>query len=321
MDVIIHEKHDTIGHNYDGRKCGEAHCIESFSLKWKPPKEAIASTIYCGKAIAGDKTFIVDRKPDTAWVLDRQEFIASLGKKARKMNINISLNDKISSIGSLTGDIIVDASGCPSVVKKELGLKTRYIGYGYQQTITHCSAFEPHTLKIIFEENGGYYWIFPRHPEKKEVNLGIGLLSNKKTQLPQLLNQFKKNHNITGSVDHSIGGLIPTGLQYPLRYKNILFVGDTGVGTLPMSGQGIYRALISGDIAGKYIIKQNLKGYAKEIIREFIKMDVLGKFIVNWNELMYHINPHLIFSTWKRYYSLNNRFSFFKSDFDNIHYD
>jgi flavin-dependent dehydrogenase len=319
VDVIVHEKHGKIGYNRDARKCGEAHSIESFSLKWKPPKEAIATPIYKGKIISGKKTFIFERKPDTAWILDRPAFISDMGKKAEKKGIEFVLNDKITDFTSLPGDIIVDASGCPSIVKKSLGLSNQHFGYGYQQTIKNCSSYEDHTLKIIFDQNGGYYWLFPRHPETREMNIGIGLSINNNVKLSLQLEEFKKEYNITGTVDYTTGGLIPEGIQYPLKYKNIVFVGDTGVGTLPLNGQGIYRALLSGDIAGKYIVKQDLNGYNHEIMREFGKMDVIGKLFLRWNSLVYHINPDLVIASRNWYQSLNQKMSFFKSEFDTIH--
>ena len=319
VDVIVHEKHEKIGFNRDARKCGEAHSIESFSVKWKPPKEAIATPIYQGKILSGKKSYTYERKPDTAWILDRPKFISSLGKKAKKKDVEFTLNDKITDFTSLPGDIIVDASGCPSVIKKDLGLSNRNVGYGFQQTIKNCSAYEDHTVKIIYDGNVGYYWLFPRHPENQEMNIGIGLSINRNVKLSLLLEKFKKEHHITGIVDYTTGGLVPEGIQYPLKYKNIIFVGDTGVGTLPLNGQGIYRALISGDIAGKYIVNKDLKGYAHEIIREFGKMDVIGKLLLRWNSLVYHINPDLVLSSWNGYQSLNQKVSFFKSEFDTIH--
>jgi flavin-dependent dehydrogenase len=319
VDVIVHEKYKRIGHNRDARKCGEAHSVESFSLKWKPLKKGIANSIHRGEIVVGNKTYVFERKPDTAWILDRPSFIESLGEKAKKKNVEFMLNDTIDDISSLSGDIIVDASGCPSIVKRNLGIPHRFVGLGFQQTIKDCSAFNDHTLKIIFDRNGGYYWLFPRHSKTREMNIGIGLTINNNAKLSVLLEQFKKEHHITGTIDYTIGGLIPEGLQYPLRHKNIIFVGDTGVGTLPMNGQGIYRALLSGDIAGKYVVRRDLKGYAHEIIREFGRMDVIGKLLLKWNSFVYRINPNLVLASWNKYHSLNQKLSFFKSEFDTIH--
>jgi flavin-dependent dehydrogenase len=319
IDVFVHEKHAHIGYNHDARKCGEAHSIESFSLKWKPPSYTIASPIYYAEYIAGKKTWIYERTPDSAWILDRPKYIDYLGKKAKELDVEFILKNKISDIFSLQGDVIVDASGCPSVAKKALSINQRLIGCGYQQTIKNCSEFQENRIKIIINENFGYFWLFPRNIDKKEVNIGVGIFNNKHIKLPLMLESFKKQHNITGTVEYTTGGLIPGGLQFPLRYKNILFVGDAGVGTLPSNGQGIYRALMSGDIAGKYIVKQDLKGYTHQIIRHFIKMDVIQKSFIRLASLLKHINPYLVIESWNLYQSFNYKLSFFKSEFETIH--
>ncbi len=319
IDVFVHEKHNKIGFNHDARKCGEAHCIESFSLKWKPPEEAIASPVYHGITIAGKKTYRSDRKPGTAWILDRPAYIAYLGRQAAQLGVEFVLNDRITDPFSLSGDVIVDASGCPSLVKKKLGIAHRFLGLGYQETIEHCSAFEACTPKLFFEEHGGYFWVFPRHPEKEEVNVGIGIFNQIDIKLPVLLKQFKEEKEITGSVNYIAGGLIPGGLQFPLRYKHVVFVGDAGVGTLPINGQGIYRALLSGDTAGKYIAHNDLRGYVHQVIRDFIKMDIVGKSYLRCNRVLSEIDGEAVISSWNWYQALNDKINFFRSEYDTIH--
>ena len=46
-----------------------------------------------------------------------------------------------------------------------------------------------------------------------------------------MLENFKKENGISGKINHVTGGPVPLGLQRPLIYKNIIFVGDAGVGT------------------------------------------------------------------------------------------
>ncbi len=138
-------------------------------------------------------------------------------------------------------------------------------------------------------------------------------------KLPLLLKKFKEKEKITGIVNYVAGGLIPGGLQFPLRYKHIVFVGDAGVGTLPINGQGIYRALLSGDTAGKYIAQNNLRGYVHQSIRDFIKMDILGKSFLICNNILSEMHSERVTSPWNWYQSLNDKLSFFKSEYDTIH--
>jgi len=297
IDVIVHEKHKKIGYNHEGRRCGEAHSIESEWKKWKPIGKSIFNEIKTAETIIGKKKHIVHRAPGTACMLNRQEFICQLSREAEKLGAIIQTNDKIKTIEDFDSDYIIDASGCPSSIKRELGIKNAMIGFTYQQTLEDSNYFISDTVKFIFSGYSGYYWIFPRDPKKREINLGVGIAGNLKYDLKEMLERFKEENNIEGKINYVTGGLIPVGIQRPLMYKNIVFVGDAGVGSFPLTGQGIYRALISGDIAGKCIAKNCAKKYPYIIHQKFIKWDLIGKTFVRMNLIFGKINPRLVLMT------------------------
>jgi flavin-dependent dehydrogenase len=297
INVIIHEKHKTIGYNFEGRRCGEAHSIESEWKKWKPEKDSIFNHITEIETTFGKKQHIFHRKPGKACILNRQKFICQLAKEAEKLGVNIQTSDKIKTIRDLDGDYIVDASGCPSSIKKELGLNKGIKGISYQQTLEKSNCFNPNKMKIIITGDFGYYWIFPRNPLKNEINLGIGIFGRYNYNLKNMLEKFKIKQNIKGKINHVTGGLLPLGLQKPLIYKNILFVGDSGVGTYPLTGQGIYRALISGDIAGECIAKKYPKKYPYIINQKFIKWDVICKAFIIANRNLKRLNHKLVLTS------------------------
>ena len=293
IDVIVHEKNAKIGHNHEGRKCGEAHSVTDIWKKWKPEVNSYFNEITKGEVIIGNKKRTYERAPGIGYILNRPEFICQLGREASKLDVIINTNDNIRSINQLDGEYIIDASGCPSAVKRELGIGRGFIGIGYQQTLEDSNLFKPDTIKAEFTGFEGYYWIFPRNPKKREINVGVGFTFIPKFKLKPLLEQYKKRYKIEGKINYSTGGLIPIGLQRPFKYKNILFVGDTGVGTFPFSGQGIYRALISGDIAGKCIGTGKPNRYPYIINKEFIKWDTIGKTIYYINKNINKINENL----------------------------
>ena len=171
IKVVVHEKHKKIGYNPEGRRCGEAHSIEKEWNKWIPEKDSIFSTILKAEIYVGNKKQIIHRKPDSAYILNRQEFICQLARKAEKLGSIIQTNDKIKTINDLEGDFIIDASGCPSTIKRELGLKRGIKGVTYQQTLEDANCFISDVVKIFYTGNFGYFWIFPRNPKKKEINL------------------------------------------------------------------------------------------------------------------------------------------------------
>ena len=154
-----------------------------------------------------------------------------------------------------------------------------------------------------FDEHVGYFWVFPRNPDKRETNIGAGFFNQTTGNLKELLEDFKKKQDITGTIDHVIGGYIPIGLQPPLKHRNILFVGDAGVGTYPLTGQGIYRAFLSGDAAGKAIALGKIKRYPYEMRKLFIKWDVLGKTFLWTNNIVKRINPPLTLRLWNLFFS------------------
>jgi len=307
IDAIIHEKHKEIGYNFDGRRCGEAHSIESEWRKWKLEKSSIFNHITEVETIFGKKRHLFKRKPSETCILNRQEFIYQLAKEAEILGVNIQTNDKIKTFRDLDGKYIVDASGCPSCIKRELKMNKGIKGISYQQTLENSNCFNHNKMKIIITGKFGYYWIFPRDPLKNEINLGIGFFGKFNYDLKNMLEKFKMKQKIEGKVNHVSGGLIPVGLQKPLMYKNILFVGDSGVGTYPLTGQGIYRALISGDIAGECIAKKYVKKYPYIIKQKFIKWDVICKIFIFANYSLVKLNPKLVLAS--MYYFL----SFFKT--------
>ena len=294
---MVHEKYKDIGYNHEGRRCGQAHTVEREWKKWVPLGKSIYNTILNAEVIIGKKHYCVKRPPNVAFILNRQEFICQLAREAEKRGVMLQTNDKIKSVEDLDGDVIVDASGCPSTVKRELNLSTGFTGITYQESLEDSNCFQADTIQVMFTIPSGYFWIFPRNPEKKEVNIGVGIFGDLKHNLRDMLSSFKDDHHITGRVNYVVGGLVPLGLQRPYLYRNILFVGDAGVGAFPFTGQGIYRALMSGDIAGKCIAQKKIKKYPSLIWNEFMRWDMIGSTFIRMNKVFRRINPGLFFTS------------------------
>jgi flavin-dependent dehydrogenase len=297
IEVVVHEKYKTIGYNHEGRRCGEAHSLEREWTKWKPTGKSIFNQIRKGEVFVGKKRYEVHRLPGAAFILNRQEFVCQLARDAEKLGALICANERIKAVADLDGDFFVDASGCPSTIKRELGFNQGLKGATYQQTLEDTNCFVSDTVKIFYTSRFGYFWVFPRTPEKNEVNVGIGILGEYDYNLREMLEAFKEEHHITGTINYVLGGLVPLGLQRPLLYKNIFFVGDAGVGTFPFTGQGIYRALMSGDIAGRCIASRHPGRYPHMIHQEFLKWDLVGKTYLRASHVLRHIKPELLLTS------------------------
>lgn len=293
--VVVHEKYKTIGYNPEGRRCGEAYRIASLWKKWQPRKDIIFNEIRTLEGVIGEKRFVQTVEPGTYMIFNRQAFIRQLADDAEDLGVEIITNDKISSVKDLGGDYIIDASGCPSTIKRELGLNKGIKGITYQQTLEDSNSYTPNTVKIIFMGISGFIWIFPRNPEKKEINVGLGIVEGMPCNLKEILESFKQEQGISGTINHVTGGLVPLGLQAPLKKQNILFVGDTGVGAFPVNGEGIYRALMSGEIAGECIARGYPEKYPLLITQRFIKWDFAGKMWLRANKVLRRIGPKAVF--------------------------
>ena len=304
IEVVVHEKYREIGYNHEGRQCGEAHTVEGEWKKWAPENDSIFNDITKGEVLVGNKKLLFQRTPGTSCILNRQAFICQLARTAKQQGVVIQTNDKIKTIAELEGDYIIDASGCPSSIKRELGIPYGLVGSAYQQTLEQSNWFFPNTVKIVFFGEFGYYWIFPRDPRKKEINLGVGVFGDVDCTLKAMLEAFKEEQGIEGKINYVTGGLVPAGLQRPLLHDNILFVGDAGVGTFPLTGQGIYRALLSGDVAGKCIAQQKPQQYPYVMDQKFIKWDVLGKTFLHVNNVMRRVGPQAVLTSLKHFFSL-----------------
>ncbi len=237
--------------------------------------------------------------------MNRQAYIAHLGDIAQQLDVQINLHDKISSDEDLKSDYIIDGSGCPSILKRKYGFNRGRYGVTYQQTLKNCNVFNSTKVTIYYSKKFGYYWIFPRDPANLEVNVGVGFIRDFGYDLKSFLEEFKTSHSIKGTVDYVSGGLIPIGLQPPFRYRNILFIGDAGVGTFPLSGQGIYRALLSGHTAGRLIAMGNVKRYPYLIRKMFIKWDVIGKAFILMNLQLRKINESFVHYTHNKFMDID----------------
>ena len=168
----------------------------------------------------------------------------------------------------------------------------------------YSNFFKSDTFKLFFGSSIGYYWIFPRNPKRKEINVGVGFIGNKKYKPKKMLEIFKQEKGIEGKINYVTGGVIPVGLQKPLMYKNILFVGDAGVGTFPFNAEGIYRALLSGETAGRCISTGEVEQYPSEINTLFGRWDLIGRTFLYTGGILQKMGNKIFLKSIKYFFEL-----------------
>jgi len=182
--------------------------------------------------------------------------------------VKINLNDKT----SIESKIVIGADGVWSVVSKKAGLMTSNRPYGMcifneyrldEDEIENLYGKERMCyLHLKFKDIFGYGWVFPK---KQHVNIGIGMLLPKKylnEQKRSILDVYKdyfsnlkKNKIIPNDLEigKCCGGALPFSPLEKTYSHRILVVGDAAGFINPLTGEGIYYAMSSGEIAAKVI--------------------------------------------------------------------
>ena len=116
--------------------------------------------------------------------------------------------------------------------------------------------------------NHAYAWCFPK---KDEVSLGMGCLmpyaAGLKTAWNKFIESFEKRNGVKVDISDAKGMRVP--LAGPVRNtttKRIMLIGDAGGFVSPATGEGIYYAIETGQIAARTVndIVQGMKTDARE---------------------------------------------------------
>lgn len=166
--------------------------------------------------------------------------------------------------------LLIAADGPHSTVAQLLGLAALACVQTRQYTVPLLRDSEDTDVWLSDEFPGGYAWLFPKGGK---ANLGVGAdrrhQHDLKRPLERLRRQLVGEGVIGAQIEARTGGAIPVaGLSRPLVQGNILFTGDAGGFTHPITGAGIAAAVISGDRAGQ-AVAEYLRGDFPDALTEF----------------------------------------------------
>jgi len=257
------------------------YMIESYSLGLTSYSPSLSYVI----------TFEAD-EPFTSTVL-RSKFDFGLVKKAIEKGVDFIdgkkvtdlkiLNDKAITIiegnSKIDSKIIIGADGVWSTVAKKMGLRKKnnprglsvYNEYELDEEIMNKYFGESRLgyTHSKFQNLIGYGWVFPK---KRHINIGIGEIiydplktkkaSDLKKYYKDYLNLLKKQKIVPENIQigELKGGALPL---YPLEKTycdRTILVGDAGGFINCHSGEGIYYAMSSGEIAAMSIERALTKG-------------------------------------------------------------
>lgn len=226
---------------------------------------------------------------------EREEYDDFFLMMAREEGLDVCLGEKVIDIQVETntletesgriiqGNFIIGADGVNSTVRKKIETKfdpkrwNRYVGVAIQGRFEKgcLDDLDHHVLDFGFL-GSGYGWIFPH---EDHVKIGVGGLN--KADMRSYFNDFLNARNVEKSVKDVNGSSIPFGCYIPSpAFKNILLVGDAAGLMNPLTGEGIYYAHRSGELAASSIIK-HLKGgsvSAGDLYRRAIQEEIIPEF-------------------------------------------
>lgn len=173
------------------------------------------------------------------------------------------------------GKTVVAADGATGVTARLAGIPTpRWRGVALEGNLKPKGGF-PQQWEDCFgldtgDIPGGYGWIFPK---KDHLNIGVGGLSLGMGRLKNKLDILMRAEGwrLADLVDLKGFSLPIRQPCSPLANGRVLLVGDAAGLVDPYSGEGIYNAIRSGQIAAKHLSnfisgeEVNLAGYQREM--------------------------------------------------------
>ncbi|MCK5038068.1 MAG: NAD(P)/FAD-dependent oxidoreductase, partial [Thermoplasmata archaeon] len=221
-----------------------------------------------GYRVHGPPDIIVESKfPEPGCIVQRSKFDQFLLEgleEAPTINHIFEIKDKEDHylIRGRDGDImaryIIGADGASSVTRKACGGRTSKIAISaqYEFSLDEAKVSERvgDWFEVFYLMEYGYGWLSPM---KDGMKIGIGILADKKPDIWGMVERFLEHPLIGPKIDearlinkeaHSIP---MSGPLDTLSSGRILLTGDAGGFVYPGTGEGIYYAMRSGQIAAE----------------------------------------------------------------------
>ncbi|MBN2042382.1 MAG: geranylgeranyl reductase family protein [Candidatus Aenigmarchaeota archaeon] len=226
----------------------------------------------------------------------RRDFDHSLFLKAKKSGA-VCIEERVISVqekdgwivktgkGTYECDLLVGADGYPSLVRRtimgEIPRKQLALAAGYHiphDTVHMKKRFEDAIELYFLGEpyvKTGYVWIFPK---LDYVTVGMGTALGSKN-IKRSLDRFVRTHPAARRIimpdkvdlhSHMIPlANSPRFFDLPTSGKNWVLIGDSAGHVNPITGEGIYYAMMGGKLAAKAYLEGDVKKYERYWRKEY----------------------------------------------------
>lgn len=220
------------------------------------------------------------------WV-DRKKFDSELLNICKALSVDIIQNQKIKSLYPEKNMLCLDnsqiifynyliaADGAHSKIRTLLQIPAVSSAFCLQYYFAPTTRTDyMKEIQLYFGHVPlGYSWVVPNH---EFTIVGTGSFTNDYNAINlQKIHDALCTHLFSDTALKRRGAYVPIGglnkeIDYP--YENIVFVGDAAGLANPLTGEGIYHALLSGSLAGKSYanIQKKFKTTYYELIHEVI---------------------------------------------------
>jgi len=170
-----------------------------------------------------------------------------------------------------TADFAVLAAGARNQLLPET---TRLDAADLEQTVGYFVPAQEDTLKVKFLQGfEGYLWSFPRH-DHLSVGICGKMAQNPSRKLKRHLDEFLREEKIDASGAQFFSHVLPSPRVETLRRRRVVgrnwaLIGDAAALVDPLTGEGLYYALRSGDLLAQSLAEQRPQEYPARVRQEF----------------------------------------------------
>ncbi|MFH2093822.1 MAG: NAD(P)/FAD-dependent oxidoreductase [Pseudomonadota bacterium] len=167
----------------------------------------------------------------------------------------ITLKRKSGELFQVEPMIVIGADGPQSLVGQWVGAINTHLLPGVQVTVELTRPLDYTEVYFRPDIFAGYAWLFPKD---RFANVGLGLKrdSHFKESIRTILDRFvadlKSCDKIKGDPVAYAAGWIPAEPVRQTVFGSIALVGDAAGHTHPITGAGIFAAVLGGKMAGKW---------------------------------------------------------------------
>ncbi len=174
-----------------------------------------------------------------------------------------------------TAPVVIGADGVNGLTARALGYGDRRHGVALEGNVSYVHAREDRwsgrAVVDLGAVPGGYAWVFPKGDH---VNVGVGGWRSEGPRLRKHLARACAGYGLPYERLESV-----RGFRLPMRRPGeapargrVLLVGDAAGLVDPLSGDGIFEALLSARLAAEAVLADDLPAYAQRVSEQLEPM-------------------------------------------------